>query len=308
MTKRPSLLRRMAIALMEHAAWVLPSARGPWAKAMQHELPQIENDLDALAWAAGCLFAGYVERARAMTRHQKKIGLAAFLALAAIGAASWWAGQRPYLTPGNHQVFHDASTVGALAGFLVFVAAALNGLFALMLWINDRKVYDAARAARVGAVIFVPYLAALVLVSLLTPGTVVNIGDNYCYDLWCLGVDQVNANPRGQDILYTAEVRISVDSSQPHHLPVEQAKDFFYLLDDQGRRYPLVWETSFLNADLTVQPGESVKSSFAFLAPLKARKLYLGGDDDGGMHLPWVYLYFGGDVSLFHRPALLRIL
>ena len=62
MTRRPSLSRRIALALMEHAARVLPSARGPWAKAMQHELPQIENDLEALKWAGGCLLASYVER------------------------------------------------------------------------------------------------------------------------------------------------------------------------------------------------------------------------------------------------------
>src|SRR5258707_666557 len=104
MTNRSPLLRRIALALMNHAAWVFPSARGPWAKAMQHELPQIENDLEALAWAGGCLIASYRERASAtLTRQQMGIGLAALLAIAAIGAASWWAGQQPYLTPGNHQ-------------------------------------------------------------------------------------------------------------------------------------------------------------------------------------------------------------
>jgi hypothetical protein len=240
------------------------------------------------------------------TRQWMKIGLVTFLAVAATGAASWWAGQQPRLTQGNHQVFHEESNAAALSGFLVFIAAAMPGLAAL-LGIHDRKFHAAARAGRVCAVIVVPYLAALALVSLLTPGTVVNTGDSYCYDLWCLGVNQVNATPRGEDILYTAEVRIFVDSSQAHHLPVEQAKDFFYVLDDQGRRYPLLREASFVDAGVTVQPGESVKSSLAFLAPLNARKLYLMGNA-GRVFLPWVYLYFGSDISLFHRPALLRIL
>ena len=63
----------------------------------------------------------------------RRIGLAAFLALAAIGAASWWAGQWSYhLTPGNDLVYHEASNAGALAGFLVFVAAAIPGLTALL--------------------------------------------------------------------------------------------------------------------------------------------------------------------------------
>jgi hypothetical protein len=62
-----------------------------------------------------------------------------------------------------------------------------------------------------------------------------------------------------------------------------------------------------VDADVTVQPGESVKSSLAFLAPPNARKLYLMGNA-GQVFLPWVYLYFGSDISLFHRPTLLRIL
>jgi hypothetical protein len=315
MTKQPSLPRWVAVALMEHAAWVIPAARGPWASAMQHELPHIENDLEALTWAGGCLMASYVERGKAIggvltgalvmqTRQWMKIGLAAFGAMAAIGAAAWWAAQRPYLTPGNHQIFREASDLGAWVGFLVFMAAAIPGLAAL-LRMHDRKFREAARAGRVCAVILVPYVAALALVSLLTPGTVVNIGDSYCYDLWCLGVDQVKAAPKGRDVLYTAEVRISVDSSHPHQLPAEQAKGFFYVLDDQGKRYSLLPEASFADADVTVHPGESVMSSLAFVAPRSARKLYLIGKDGG---MPWVYLYFGSDISLLHRPALLRIL
>jgi len=272
---------------------------------MQHELPQIENDLEALTWAGGCLFASYVERGRAMTRYQKTIALATFLAVAVIGPAWWSAGQRPYLTLGNHQVFRQDSNLGAMVGFLVFVAAAIAGLTALFQACH-RKDQAAAHAGRVCVIIIGPYLAALALVSLLTPRTVVNIGDSYCYDLWCLGINQVNATPQGRNILYTADVSIFVDSTHPHQLPAEQATHFLYVLDDQGRRYPLLPEASFVDADVTVQPGESVKTSLAFRAPPNARKLYLMANDGG--YPPWVYMYFGSDISLFHRRARLRIL
>jgi hypothetical protein len=296
----------MALALIEHAAGMLPPARGQWGKAMQHELPQIENDLEALTWAGGCVVASYVERGRAMLTPQRmKIGLAALLAVAVIGPAWWWAGQRPYLTPGNHQIFRQDSNAGGLAGFLVFMAAAIAGLTALFLAYN-RKDREAARAGRVCVIVIVPYLAALALVSLLTPRTIVNVGDSYCYDLWCLGVNQVSAIPAGQNILYTAGVSIFVDSTHAHQLPAEEATHFLYVLDDQGRRYPLLREASFVDANVTVQPGESVKSSFAFRAPRNARKLYLMANDGG--FPPWVYMYFGSDISLFHRRAVLRIL
>ncbi len=59
--------RRIALALMEHAAHVLPSARSKWAEAMRHEIHHIENDREALTWAAGCVLASYVERSRGMS-------------------------------------------------------------------------------------------------------------------------------------------------------------------------------------------------------------------------------------------------
>ena len=66
-----------------------------------------------------------------------KFGLAAFLAVTAIGVASWWAAEWSYhLTPGNDLVFREASNTGALAGFLVFIAAIVTAGSALMLWIK----------------------------------------------------------------------------------------------------------------------------------------------------------------------------
>jgi hypothetical protein len=66
MMARTSLLRRIALALMAHAAAVLPPARSSWAEAMSHELQHIEGDLEASMWAAGCVLAGYVERSKVM--------------------------------------------------------------------------------------------------------------------------------------------------------------------------------------------------------------------------------------------------
>ena len=299
MTKRFSLARRMAVTLMEHAAWVLPSARRPWARAMQHELAQIENDREALTWAGGCLFASYVERSRAIA--------AVLLALAVLIAAWWWAGQRTYISPGTHQVFHEDSNVGAIAGFLVFIAATLTGLYALILWINDRNYRQAARAGWVCAGIFVPYVAAVALVSLLTPRTIVSVGDSYCWDLWCMGVQRVNSIPNGVNTLYTAEVRVFSDSKHTQRVPAEAARRFLNVLDEQGRRFPLQRISSFPGDEITVNPGESVKASLTFLARANARKLYLMGVGDEGVMLPWVYVYFGSDLSLFHRRTLLRV-
>lgn len=67
MNPRPPILRRIALALMTHAAAVLPPERSVWAQGMSHELQHIESDLEAFTWATGCVLASYVERSRVAT-------------------------------------------------------------------------------------------------------------------------------------------------------------------------------------------------------------------------------------------------
>jgi hypothetical protein len=52
---------------MAHAARMIPSARSPWADAMQHEIHHIENDREALMWAGGCVLASYIEKSRVIS-------------------------------------------------------------------------------------------------------------------------------------------------------------------------------------------------------------------------------------------------
>jgi hypothetical protein len=285
--------------LIRFAAKMYPHA---WRERYGEEFEALLDDAGTDVRIALDVFCGAIVM---QIQRWWKAGSVALFAMTAIGAASRWIGQRPYITPGTHQVFHMDSNPGALAGLLVLVATTIAGLAALALCINDRKFREAARASWICAGIFIPYLAAVVLVSLLTPRTIVSTGDSYCWDLWCMGIQQVNAIPRGQNTLYTAEVRIFSDSNNTHRVPAERAKAFFHVLDEQGRRFPLLWEVSFLGADVNVKPGQSVKSSLTFLAPTNARKLYLIGGDTGPS---WVNLYFGSDIALFHRPTLLRVL
>jgi len=75
-------------------------------------------------------------------------------------------------------------------------------------------------------------------------------------------------------------------------------------LDEQGRRFPIVADAPPADANLTVKPGETVRSKLSFRAPVNARSLYLTGDM---VAPPWVYLYFGSDLNPFHRRTLLRV-
>jgi hypothetical protein len=62
MNVSPGWWRRWAVKLAQHASWVLPGARSPWAEAMRRELDYIEDDAAALRWAVGCVLASYKAR------------------------------------------------------------------------------------------------------------------------------------------------------------------------------------------------------------------------------------------------------
>ncbi|HEX4808856.1 MAG TPA: hypothetical protein VH325_08000 [Bryobacteraceae bacterium] len=232
----------------------------------------------------------------------------ALLAMSALLLASAWIGQRPYITPGSHQVFRMDSNAGAMVGFfgffIILLPAMIVGFMSLLICINDRNFRgEAARMGKVCTWIVMPYIAALMLASLLTPRTIVSIGDGYCWDLWCLGVEQVNATPQGQNILYTAKIRLFSDAN---HATNSRERDFLHVIDDEGRRFPVFQDSAALpSLNVTVHPNESVNTSLSFLAPANARKLYLTGDE---LAMPWVFLYFGSDLNPLHRRTLLRVL
>jgi len=227
-----------------------------------------------------------------------KPGLGALFTVSALFVASWWIGQRPYVTPGTHQIFRMDSVPGALLEFFALLTVFGVGMITLL----------AGRKRWLSPFIAASYLVGVILVSILTPRTIVRIGDSYCWDLWCVGIQKVNITPQGQNILYTAEVSLSVDSSTAQleltDPPKDPAKQFFYVVDELGRRFPILAYAPIPNGKVTVKSGESVKSSVTFLAPANARSLYLTGDVAAPL---WVRLYFGSDLNPFHRHTLLRV-
>jgi hypothetical protein len=265
---------------------------------------EFEALLDDTGTDARIAFNVLVEAIGMRVQSWKRIAPAVLLGTAALSLATCWAGQKPYTSPGTQLIFHQDSTLGGMIGLLVFLAAAVGGLISSMLK-QDGKFHAAKRARRASFGIVIVYLAAILLVSLFTPRLIVNIGDRYCYDTWCISVQRVNATLEGQKILYTAEVRIFSDANS---VPASRAKDFLYARDEHGRRFPLVQEPSLIPADVTVNPGQSVNTSLTFLAPANARNLYLAS---GYAVMPWCHcilvatlLHFTGAPSCgFAEPV-----
>jgi hypothetical protein len=64
LSARRSFTRRIASALVSHAAHVLPLQRREWSSAMISEVDHLPSAGAAIRWAMGCVITGYIERIR----------------------------------------------------------------------------------------------------------------------------------------------------------------------------------------------------------------------------------------------------
>ncbi len=84
MSVRPERWRHFAVRLLEHAASVLPPGSSAWATAMVRETDHIEDDLDIVLWAFGCLAAAYRRRLSAAWTLDARRGLGRCIACTAM--------------------------------------------------------------------------------------------------------------------------------------------------------------------------------------------------------------------------------
>jgi hypothetical protein len=200
-------------------------------------------------------------------------------------------------------VIHSDSNLGAAVALAVVLGAVIMVL-ASAAQLAAGKSHRAVKTLLASAALVGIYTLAVVAVSLRTPQKIVSAGDSYCVDIWCIGIDGVNQEPVGQEIVYKVEVHIF---SEANRVQTSAKGASLYLLDERGRRFPLVKDPSVIPFDATLDPGQSVKTSLTFVAAADARQLFLTGDTRGEPPF-WVRLYFGSDNSLLHKRTLLRVL
>jgi hypothetical protein len=200
-------------------------------------------------------------------------------------------------------VTHSDSNLGAAVTLVVVLGAVILVLASAAL-IASGKSRQALRTLLACAALVAIYTLAVIAVSLQTAQKIVSLGDSYCVDIWCIGIDGVSPKVFGQEIVYKVDVRIFSDANR---VKTSAKGASLYLIDERGRRFPIVKDPSVIPFDVTLEPGQSVKTSLTFVAAADARQLFLTGDTRGGPPF-WVGLYFGSDGSLLHKRTLLRVL
>jgi len=194
-----------------------------------------------------------------------------------------------------------SDAIGSMVFFFVMVISVLTLVVALMC-LPGREFRLGGKVVKWWAACFAAYTALTLAVSLLLPQKVVNPGQSYCVDSWCIGIQNVTKTPLGQNVAYKADVRIFSDLNKG----TTSAKGAsLYLVDERGRRFSLVPDPSVIPFDTELSPKQSIDTTLTFLVAADAKQLSLRGD---GPSL-WITNFFIGDDSAWlHRPTLIRVL
>lgn len=207
-------------------------------------------------------------------------------------------------------VIHSGSALLGLA-YLVTLVTAIGLLVSLGMLVA-RKFRLAAKVAGASAAALGLYLVAGVVIGWMSPQIIVKLGDSYCWDLWCMGIQTVHATPRGPEMVYTIDVRFFSDANSVT-TGIDEAR--LFLVDDRGRRFSLVDDPSVIPINTRLDPGQSLNTSLTFVTPADATHLFLTGDAPLPSHLPigWRFLAMYMDLhvgyeKLAHKPTVLSVL
>jgi hypothetical protein len=204
-------------------------------------------------------------------------------------------------------IVHSDSFLGVMFVLLMMLGAAF-GLLASTVLLLALRFRAASRVFLVTAAALLAYVVLQSTFLTLAPQTIVRRGDSYCADIWCIGVTDVRSAARDQDVLYKVDVRIFSDAGSGGKI---HGKTILYLVNDQGRRFPLIPDPSVIPFNRELAPQEGIDTTLTFAAPAGARPLYLTGVPTE-QHSLLVRVFTGellaGRFSFMRKPALLRVL
>jgi hypothetical protein len=168
----------------------------------------------------------------------------------------------------------------------VFLLAVLTLFVAGATAIAGRRVV-ALRILRVLAVGVGLYLAAVIVVSLLLPREILEVGDDKCYDDWCIGVASSEHASSGSELLYHVTIRLS---SRARRVSQRENGIVVYLRDSRGRRFDAVPRSAQVPFNQLLLPQQSILADRIFAVPADAQDVGLVIAHEGGFPIGWFIL------------------
>ncbi len=185
--------------------------------------------------------------------------------------------------------------------FLLLTLAAVFGLATAALHALRGRSQAAARIVRRVLVAAGAYLAIVATVARVGPRRDYRIGDQRCFDDWCITV--IDAEPRAtpKSTRYVVSLRLS---NRAKRSPMGEKGTVVYLRDSLGRRFDPIPDPKAIPFDTLLQPGASLIVERRFDVPPDAQDLGLVYTHEGGFPIGWLVV---GEGGWFQRPPIVRL-
>jgi hypothetical protein len=209
-------------------------------------------------------------------------------------------------------IFDLLFIVVVLATVVTFVMAATAGV--------RRRRQRAGSLLRRWVAAVAIYLGAVVAVSLVSPQRVLAIGDDWCFDDWCVAVNSVTLAPelgpsdrpvRANGVFYVVRLRLS---NHARGRTQRAGSVAVHLLDGLGHRHGVSSEgqSAFEARDgptlpltSTIPLHQSLTTVRVFDLPRDVHDVGLTIEHPVGFS-PGLFV-IGDQTSLFHRPTVVRL-
>jgi hypothetical protein len=193
-------------------------------------------------------------------------------------------------------------TIFDLLFIFLFLASVVTLLTALVIAIRGRFA-KAKRILLVYAACFAIYMAIVLAVALITPQRIVRLGEDRCFDDWCIAVAHADHHATPDGIACTLTLRIS-----SHAKRVDQREKSLqvYLLDAQGRRFAPAPAPTAVPFDVLLHPGDAVETERSYLLPNNARDVGAIVVHEGSFCFPGCFI-IGEDANPLHKPTIVPL-
>jgi hypothetical protein len=185
--------------------------------------------------------------------------------------------------------------------FLLLLLATVFTLVATAIqMMRGRRARALALLRRLGICTAI-YMGIVTMVSAASSRRVFHVGDQRCFDDWCITVADARRSFSHSTLAYDVTLRLS---SRARRVPQRENGTVVYLTDARGRRFDPVAQASEVPLNTLLQPGESAMAKRRFELPADAREVGLVYAHEGGFPIGWFII---GENPWFHGPDIVRL-
>lgn len=191
-------------------------------------------------------------------------------------------------------------TVFDLVFIILFLATVIVLIWAVVAALRGHRARAKSLVLWLGGVLTI-YLGVVVVASLASPARVLKLGDNQCFDDWCIAATEAHREAATQDSPLVVTLRLS---SRARQRPQRELGVQVYIKDDRGRRYDPVPGLKDVPFDVLLQPQEAVTTTRVFRLPADAQHPALVVSH--GSRFP-TFVIIADPESMFHAPTEIRL-